>query len=471
MNKLAIFTILAVLVFVSFLITDAFAAKPQTKMHFTKTFVSHNDPSGKGGQFALVLSPNKNSLYSGTITYAANSPVEVMILHEIPKEEAKGQPIWSVDSKTSYSVTQIEAKSSGSITFAGSAVALKSATPFVATASVDANIRGKPVELTSQTYEIRSREITIPDQNIPVSIPMRMGFFEKQSLSYVLTDSSNQTIADKISQKQGWNVKFAPKLRWAPTSAQDTVYVFTNGIKGDGIYGYQSEVFGTTPAKTNYTPLNNIVLVSWKAGQKPQELQSTSDILKAENGSRIKLVKTGVTLNTPQIIWPGGKVTTTNSTNLDSVQILDVNNKTRKVTFVAHRSWGPDGRTTYVIFPDATPKGPAGIMKIPLSSRLANMATSNVTSDLYQFKNGLKGSGTLGFQPNIISDTLQNYVPVCRVSIIEWKEENSAIPLQTIPDIESKKADGSIYVTPARPLSEDHIVNCPIIESPKANKG
>ncbi|NDB32176.1 MAG: hypothetical protein EB163_03165 [Nitrososphaeria archaeon] len=472
MNKRILFALFLIpIIAVLFLVQDPFAvAKPQTKLHFTKTFSSSSDPSGKPGQFALVLSPNKESIYAGTLTFTANSPIEIIVLHEIPSEDVKGQPIWSVDRKTVYAVTQIEPKNGGTFEFTGSAVAFRSASQFVVTATVDAWIRGKPVELVSQTYEIKSKEVTLTNQNIPVSIPMRAGFFEKQSLDYILTDSSNQTISEKVSLKQGWPVKFAPKLRWIPSSALDTAYVFTNGIKGDGIYGYQNEVFSSTPLQKQYSPLNSIALVSWKAGQKAQVLQSSDDVLKAEKDSRLKITKTNVTINTPQITWPGGKIPATNSTNLNDVQVLKIDNGTRKVTFVAHRSWGPDGRTTYVIIPDATPKGPADIMKIPVSGKLASLAKSTI-SDMYQFKNGLRGSGTLGFQPNVISNTPdQNYIPVCRVSIVEWKEENSAMPLETLSDIESKKSDGSIYVAPARPLSEDHIVNCPIVE-PRPNKG
>ena len=473
MNKYVVFALLIIPVLaVLFVTADPFvAAKPQTKIHFTKTFTSSTDPGERSGQFALALLPNKNSIYTGSLSFTANNPVEIIILHEIPKKDSQGQPTWSVDDSTVYGLTQIEAKKSGTVDFTGAAVAFRSKTPFVVTTSVDAWIRGQPLELVAQTYEIKEKEITLADTNIPVTIPMRSGFFEKQPLQYILTDSSNQTIADKVSEKQNWNVKFAPKLRWVPSTGLDTTYVFTNGIKGDGIYGYQGEIFGTIPTKKEYTPLNNIILVSWKAGQKPQELQSAADVIKAEKDSRIKLTKTNVTINTPQIVWPGGQIPTTNSTDLTKVQVLEINNDTKKVTFVAHRSWGPDGRTTYHIIPDATPKGPADIMKVPVSGKLARLATSDVISEMYQFKNGIKGSGTLGFQPDVFSHTIDDYIPICRVSIIEWKDEKSAILLQTTSDIESKKSDGSIFVTLARPLSEDHIINCPIIENPKANKG
>lgn len=475
MNKFVIFAIIIIpALAVSLLMTDPFAvAKPQSKVHFTKTFTSSADPGAKSGQFALILSANKDNIYTGTLTFSANNPVEVIVLHQIAKEDAKGQPTWNVDGNAIYAVTENEAKKSGTTDFTGTAVAFRSATPFVVTTSVDGWIRGQPVELVSQTIEVKNQEITLADQNIPVTIPMNVGFFGKGAVNYIVTDVSNRTLSDKLTQKNSWNVKFAPKLRWVPASAQNTIYVFTNGIKGDGIYGFQGEVFDSAPIQGQYSPLANLVTVSWKAGQTAQQLQSAEEILKAQNQSRIKMTKTDITLNVPQMIWPGGQIFASNKTDsLDSANVLSVDKNSKKVTFVAHRSWGPDGRTTYYIVPAVTPKGPAEIMKAPLASGLANSATSNVISDMYQFKNGVKGTGTLGFQPNILSAALdERYVPICRVSIVEWKDEKSAITLETIPDLESKKADGSVFVTLARPLSEDHIIDCPIIESPKSNKG
>ena len=470
MNKFIIFLVIIISALaISFLITEPLAsAKPQSKVHFTKTFVSTTDPSNGKDQFALVLAPNKDSLYSGSLTYTANNPVQILVLHQISSADSKGQDTWTVDGNTIYGLTEIEAKKGGSFDFTGSAIGFRSKLPFVVTTSVDGWIRGQPIELVSQTYEIKDKEIELVDQNIPFNIPMRSGFYAKGNISYIITDSSNKTIADKITQKENWNVKFAPKLRWLPLSSQDSIYVFTNGIKGDGIYGFQGEVFGTSPGQNEYTPLSNVIIATWKAGQNPLVLQSTDEILKAEKDSRLKLTKTNVTLNVPQIVWPGGEIQSMNNTkSLDDIQVLKINKESKSVTFVAHRAWGYDGRSTYFIITDATPKGPADLMRVPTSYKLANIASSDFVSEMYQFKNGIKGSGTLGFQPNVINSALgEGYFPLCKVSIVEWREPKSAIPLETISDIQTKKSDGDILVTLARPLSEDHIVNCPIIESP-----
>lgn len=478
MKKIAIIsvvvsTILVVALF-SLLSDELVVAKSQSKVHFTKTITSSQDPGiGQGDyQFALVLSPNQGSLYSISATYTSNEPLEVIVLHEINKADATGQPTWTVDGNTIYGMSVFESTKASSFDFAGAALAFRSKNPFTVTVSVDGWVRGQPAELVIQRFEIRERTFLIPDLHVPVTIPMKVGFFDKDSVYYILTDSSNKTLADKIGEKQNWPVQFAPKLRWSPASSQGTIYVFTNGISGDGIHGFQEEVFSSTPKTDAYSPLRTLVAVSWKAGQKSQVLDSEQDILKAEKDGRVNLVKTNVTLNAPQIVWPDGQLFVRNNTNIggesfEKGQVLEINKDAKKVTFVAHRGWGQDGRTIYYIIPDATPTGPADLMGVP-TSKLANVLSGTAFVDMYQFKNGFKGSGQLGFQPSIISSKLdEGYVPICRVSIVEWKDPSTATILETVSDIDKKKSDGSIFVTLARPLSNDHVVNCPLIEPRK----
>lgn len=477
--------IISVIISVTIIITsltllseELAVAKPQSKVHFTKTMASSQDPGiGQGDyQFALILSPNQGSLYSASLTYTSNEPLEVVILHELGKEDSKNQPTWTVDGNTVYAMSVIEpATKAGSFDFTGAALAVRSKNPFTVTASVDGWIRGQPVELVIQKFEIKEKSFALPESHLPVTIPMRTGFYEKDPVYYILTDSSNKTLGEKIAEKQNWPVQFAPKLRWAPSSSQDTVYAFTNGLQGDGIYGFQEEVFSSTPAQTNtYSPLRTLVMVSWKEGQRPQVLDSVDEILKAEKGRRINLENTNVTINAPQIVWPEGQLFTRNNTNItDEVtfekgQVVEVNKDEKKVTFVAHRGWGSDGRTIYYIIPDATPAGPADLMGVPASPKLGQILTSAAFVDMYQFKNGFKGPGQLGFQASIITSKLdESYIPICRVSIIEWKEPESALVLETVSDINKMKADGSIFVTLARPLSNDHILNCPLVEPKK----
>ena len=90
-----------------------------------------------------------------------------------------------------------------------------------------------------------------------------------------------------------------------------------------------------------------------------------------------------------------------NEMSFSGGQITEINEDELFVTFVAHRSWDSDGRTIYYIVTDTTPLGPAQLMGVTHSPTLSNLLTNSPVVDHYQFKNGIKGSGSLGYQPEI----------------------------------------------------------------------
>ncbi|TBR07754.1 MAG: hypothetical protein EPO62_07765 [Candidatus Nitrosotenuis sp.] len=480
MNKFIVVSAILIIsaVAVSLSVIDQLAvAVPQTKIQFTKTITSSHDPGigQEGFQFALLLSANQNSLYHGSVTYTSSEPVEIIVLHDLDKQDSNGQATWSVDGNTIYGISVIGPPTKAdSFDFTGAALGFRSKVPFTVTASVDGWIRGEPTQIVMQKIEPKSQSFTLSKPHVPVSIPMHLGFFAGGPVSYIITDSSNKTFGDKVTGKQNWSVEFSPRLAKAPASAQDTVYSFTNGIKGEGLYGYQNEIFSSSPSQSDlYSPLHSLITVSWKQGQKAQILNSAEAVLKAEKESRVKLVKTNVVINAPHVLWPGGQLQIRNSTDItdessfDKGQVLSISNETRKVTFVAHRGWGLDGRTIYYIITDATPAGPANLLGVSNAPKLANVLSNSIVSEMYQFKNGVRGPGPLGYQASILSSTLEegNYIPICRVSIVEWNDPTYAGILETISDINNKKSEKMITVQLARPLSNDHIVNCPLIES------
>ena len=136
------------------------------------------------------------------------------------------------------------------------------------------------------------------------------------------------------------------------------------------------------------------------------------------------------------------------------------------VTFIAHRGWGPDGSTIYYIVTDATPTGPAEMMGVVDAPTSANLIANSAAVDLFQFKNGIVGSGPLGFQPGIATAVPgdENYSPMWRIYLIEWNDPAMATVLETKADIEAFQSNESITVTLARPLNSDHIVNCPFVD-------
>ena len=462
-------------------ISDQFVdAGSRKKIHFTQTITSSQDP-GQGHQnhqLALILSPNEGTLYDGSMTFTSSESVQIVVLHEINSQDAKGQPTWTVDGNTIYGLSLIDLKEkSGSFEFTGSALALHSTNSekFTSTVSVDGWTRGQPTEVIMQKIELEKEESSslLSRTNVPATIPMHKGIYGGSQVLYIITDGSDEDYTKILTEKQGWNVELATSISKVPEEALEQLFIFKNGIKGDGVYGFQDEVFSSTPSQeSEYSALNSVIEVTWKQGQKEIVFESSDDIITAKENGRIEFNETGIVLNTPQIVWPEGQMTVrddkeiTDQMSYGGGQIIEINEEELSVTFVAHRGWGPDGRTIYYIVTDATPSGPAETMGVVSSPSSANLIINSGAVDLFQFKNGIKGSGPLGFQPGIAgaSQYDENYSPMWRIYLVEWNDEESAKILETKSDIDSFRTDDLLSVSIARPTNSDHIVNCPFID-------
>ena len=309
--------------------------------------------------------------------------------------------------------------------------------------------------------------------NVPAEIPMHKGYFDGGEVFFIITDSSDPTHAKIITENQGWKVELAPPLAKAPKDALSKTYMFTNGIEGDGVHGFQGEVFTSTPAQSDtYSALTSHVHVTWNEGATARVLDSEQAILDAADNGDITLNELDVVLNMPQIIWPKGQMmvkddkTITDDMAYGGGQIIDIDTEEMTVTFIAHRGWGPDGRTIYYIVTDATPSGPADMMGVVTSPTSASLIANQAAVDLFQFKNGITGTGPLGFQPGIAASAPgdENYSPMWRIFLIGWGDTSQAQILETISDIDAYKKEGLIDIGIARPMDSDHIVNCPFID-------
>jgi len=258
-----------------------------------------------------------------------------------------------------------------------------------------------------------------------------------------------------------------------PEAALSTTYIFSNGVQGNGVLGFQGEVFTSTPAQPEvYSALTSNIQVTWNDGQRPVVLDSTKAILSAEAQGKISLNEIEAVINMPQIVWPDGQMlvkedkTLTDTTPYGGGQVLDIDLEEMTVTFIAHRGWGPDGRTIYYIVTDATPSGPANMMGVTSAPTSASLIASSAAVDLFQFKNGITGSGPLGFQAGIAASAPgdANYSPMWRISGITWENPDDASLLETMQDISAFQKAGLVSTTLLRPMDSDHIVNCPFID-------
>jgi len=305
--------------------------------------------------------------------------------------------------------------------------------------------------------------------NVPATIPMHQGYYDGDAVYFIITDSSDEKHAEIITENQGWKVELASLLANAPDAALSTTYMFTNGVNGDGVHGYQGEVLTSTPAQPDiYSALTSHIHVMWNDDATPSVLTSEDEILAAEEAGTVTLEPLDVVINMPQIVWPEGQMmvkedkTLTDETPYGGGQVIDIDTDEMTVTFIAHRGWGPDGRTIYYIVTDATPSGPAGGMGVTYAPTSASLIANSAAVDLFQFSNGLTGSGPKGFQAGIAASAPgdKNYSPMWRISFIEWQNSAEAGLIETIADKEA----GLIDVNLARPMDSDHIVNCPFID-------
>ena len=335
------------------------------------------------------------------------------------------------------------------------------------------SVTTEETETTVLTEKDLGSVLRLSRANVPAEIPMHTGFYNGGQVHFIITDSSDPTHAEIITENQGWKVELAPLLAQAPSEALSKTYMFTNGVSGDGVHGFQGEVFTSTPAQSEiYSALTSHVHVTWTDESKARVLNSEAKIQEAEDNGEVILADVPVVLNMPQIVWPDGQMTVkedktlTDETPYGGGQVLEIDTEENTVTFIAHRGWGPDGRTIYYIVTDATPSGPANMMGVTSAPTSASLIANAAAVDLYQFKNGLQGSGPLGFQAGIAAGAPgdANYSPMWRIFMIGWDDPSNAQLLETIDDMNAYKEAGLIDIGIARPMDSDHIVNCPFID-------
>jgi len=306
--------------------------------------------------------------------------------------------------------------------------------------------------------------------SIPIDIPLAKGYENGNEIFFIATDASDERVAQQATRLLGFKVNFSPLLSQTPESALSKAYAFTNGISGKGPFGFQIPVLSAKPGDVGYSPLLQINTATWKDNSSAKVLKSVQEIIDAEKNGSLTVNKTGIVVNHPAIKWQDGQMKIRDDKNItdDSTygpaQVLKIDTDKMIVTMVAHRGYGPDGKTIYYIVTDATPDMPAammGVTSVPFNEKLVG---TPVAVDLFQFKNGINGTGPMGFQAGIgtANPTDKNYSPMWKISFNEWKDPSKARILETLDDIIAMQKSGIITITPA--MGGKHVVNCPFFD-------
>ncbi len=136
--------------------------------------------------------------------------------------------------------------------------------------------------------------------------PPVKGSYNGKQIQFIHTEASDPQVAAMLTRMMGPKVLTVPSLARVPADLLADVYVFTNGVRGDGPFGFQVDVFDSIPGDPRYTPLRSVVLVAWKDGASPRVLGSVQEIRAAGEKGEITLRPPGVVVNMPIIVWPGG---------------------------------------------------------------------------------------------------------------------------------------------------------------------
>jgi hypothetical protein len=322
------------------------------------------------------------------------------------------------------------------------------------------------------TTTLQGSVLKLSNANVEIDVPLMKGYENGNEIFFIATDASNNQTATQITNATGFKVNFAPLLARTPEEARGQAYVFENGIEGEGPLGFQPAVINARPGQEGYSPLLQINLVRWnQEAAQPTELRSEQDIIAASNAGQLTINKTGVIVNHPAVQWQGGSLQIRqdrDNINDESPymggQVTNIDTTNMTATFVAHRGWSPDGKTVYYIVTDAVPEMPASMMGVPFAAADENLVGTPVTVDLFQFTNGINGTGPMGFQAGIgaANPDDESYSPMWRISFIEWKDPSQARVLENQNDINAMLQKGLITLMPA--MEGRHIVNCPFFD-------
>ena len=91
--------------------------------------------------------------------------------------------------------------------------------------------------------------------------------------------------------------------------------------------------------------------------------------------------------------------------------------------------------------------------------QLGNVPESS-TANVFVFENGTKGSGPLGYQPDVFDSPpgFDGYSPLRKVILVKWVVEENMVEFMSVNDINSAVDKGVVTLTPT-----DIVVNMPFM--------
>ncbi len=139
-----------------------------------------------------------------------------------------------------------------------------------------------------------------------IQAPAVRGFADGEEILFLHTEASDPQVAQMLSDMMRSPVLVVPGLADVPASALATVYVFRNGVQGEGPFGFQPDIFDRPAGRPDYTPLRRVNLVRWRDESRQRLLRSAAELGDAESRGELTIETTSAVVNMPMLTWPGG---------------------------------------------------------------------------------------------------------------------------------------------------------------------
>lgn len=141
----------------------------------------------------------------------------------------------------------------------------------------------------------------------PVGVPPVRAYADGKEIQFIHTEASDPKVAELLTGMMKSPVLVVPQLAQAPQEVLAPVYVFKNGVKGGGPFGFQPDVFENPPGTDGYSPLRAVHVVSWKDERSARVLRSAAEVKEAQAKGEVTIERPGVVVNMPFLTWPGGR--------------------------------------------------------------------------------------------------------------------------------------------------------------------
>lgn len=142
-------------------------------------------------------------------------------------------------------------------------------------------------------------------QNMKLA-PLVKAYHEGEDAYFIHTEASDADVAHMLTKMMGPQVVHLPELAQTPEALLSANYVFKNGVKGNGPFGYQADIIASVPGDEDYRPLRFIKLVTWNEDADPRKLKTTDALMQARENGELTIQDHDIVVNMPVLVWPGG---------------------------------------------------------------------------------------------------------------------------------------------------------------------